>query len=524
MGPVVEEDKCKKQAGLLWASKIGTMMTSTSNEENNGSERITTETSTTFEGNSSGTLTRAWSQDDNAASLLKSPDGQEISGPKFQPGDHVIRWKLLKFMVWPIQIHGIVLSVETESEENQEGEGGTNNDTSSFQQDSSPRRYKVTIADFGYTSSQQQQSMENNNKKGENKNILQKINKMNQNMNDMMKSFYKTKQTDIGPDSAVDMDDTYFDRIPSTSPTNSPLNDQVEQKNANISSEESKMNSQQDQHFKFDGDENDPEKRQRFQVIQISDPEDLKKWHKIDYGKSLFKKGSKLKEKMAQSGRNLAQSGRNLMGKLKLDKLKLDKLKLDKLNFRKKSSNYSTIAMDQDDTNITSESTSISDNTPKLPKSDPRKIVLARTQYILDQQDLPESEQTLPPYHILYSNSECLAVWCKTGKFSTLQAAVFLHSTAVGNAKSTFLMTGAVVATQPWLIPVVGIYGAVAVGMPYFILKKCKENWSKSELKLTDGFWSTADPEVYVTAIENWSGLDPSKKDMNDSDLKLPSE
>ena len=69
-----------------------------------------------------------------------------------------------------------------------------------------------------------------------------------------------------------------------------------------------------------------------------------------------------------------------------------------------------------------------------------------------------------------------------------------------------------------------GIYGAVAVGMPYFILKKCKENWSKSELKLTDGFWSTADPKVYVTAIENWSGLDPSKKDMNDSDLKLPSE
>ena len=112
---------------------------------------------------------------------------------------------------------------------------------------------------------------------------------------------------------------------------------------------------------------------------------------------------------------------------------------------------------------------------------------------------------------ILYSNSECLAVWCKTGNFSTLQEAVFLHSTAIGNAKSTFVLTAGIAATQPWLIPVVGVYGVVAVGMPYYYLQKCKNKWKTSEQRLTDGFWASpdADNDVIVSAIKNWSGLVP---------------
>ena len=115
---------------------------------------------------------------------------------------------------------------------------------------------------------------------------------------------------------------------------------------------------------------------------------------------------------------------------------------MEKLKFlQRKDDNYSHLASSQDEEDKSATPQTLNDDAPKLPKSDPYEIVLARTQYILDQQELPESEQTLPPFHILYSNSECLAVWCKTGKFSTIQAAVFLHSTAVGNAKSTFLMT-----------------------------------------------------------------------------------
>ncbi len=469
---------------------------------------------------SENNLFTSWSQEDKTA-LLNSIDGQqeEVSGPKFQPGDHVIRWQLLKFMVWPIQIHGIVLNVEDVIGEcNKSGE---DDGLDAFQRQQP--RYKITIADFGYTSSQQQQQPQQ--RRGENKNFAQRFNSMNQNVNDMMKSFYRTKQTNDNPETALDIDGSYFDRLPTHSPTTSPTNDSsTATTTASDASEqttsetpiESKRSFHQDPHFRFDGNGTE-ERRKRFQVIEISDPNVLKKWHKIDYGKSLFKKGNKFKETVAKSGRTLAKSGRTLMGKLNLDKLNLG----DKLNFRKNNKdrrNYSSIAMDQNDSKISSAPTSIQDDTPKLPKSDPRKIVLARTIYILDQQDLPESEQTLPPYHILYSNSECLAVWCKTGKFSTLQAAVFLHSTAVGNAKSTFLMTGAVVATQPWLIPLVGIYGAVGIGMPYLILKKCKENWSKSELKLTDGFWSSADPEVYVTAVQCWSNIiDSTKNNTDDS-------
>lgn len=149
---------------------------------------------------------------------------------------------------------------------------------------------------------------------------------------------------------------------------------------------------------------------------------------------------------------------------------------------------------------------------PKLPKSDHRSIVLARVRFILAEQEKKESESCLPPYHIFYSNSECIAVWCKTGKFCTLQAAVFLHSTAICNVKSTVMLTAGVAATQPWLIPVVGVYGIVAIGMPYMILNKCQKKWKTSEQTLTDGFWAEADNKVIVTAIEQWSDLCPEKR------------
>ena len=80
-------------------------------------------------------------------------------------------------------------------------------------------------------------------------------------------------------------------------------------------------------------------------------------------------------------------------------------------------------------------------------------------------------------------------------------------------------MTGAVAATQPWLIPVVGIYGAVAIGMPYLMLKKCKEKWKESELQMTDGFWATADAKIYVSAIVNWSNMNTTSN--NEHEQKL---
>jgi hypothetical protein len=49
-------------------------------------------------------------------------------------------------------------------------------------------------------------------------------------------------------------------------------------------------------------------------------------------------------------------------------------------------------------------------------KSDPVGIVLARVSFIMQH---PEQ---LPDYHVVHANCECVAFWCKTGKWSTLQA------------------------------------------------------------------------------------------------------
>ena len=135
----------------------------------------------------------------------------------------------------------------------------------------------------------------------------------------------------------------------------------------------------------------------------------------------------------------------------------------------------------------------------KLPRSDPAILVLARTRFILKH-----GEKVLPPYHIVNSNSECIAVWCMTGRWSTLQAQVFLHSTAIGHAKSSFVLTAGIAATQPWLIPVFAIGGMAAVGAPWAILKVASDKWQESTEKLNDLFWAEAEPEVFVDCILKW--------------------
>ena len=140
-----------------------------------------------------------------------------------------------------------------------------------------------------------------------------------------------------------------------------------------------------------------------------------------------------------------------------------------------------------------------SDDPNKLPRSDPAVLVLARTRFILKH-----GEKVLPPYHIVNSNSECIAVWCKTGRWSTLQAQVFLHSTAIGHAKSSFVLTAGIAATQPWLIPVFAIGGMAAVGAPWAILKVASDKWHESTERLNDLFWAEAESEVFVDCILKW--------------------
>lgn len=138
-----------------------------------------------------------------------------------------------------------------------------------------------------------------------------------------------------------------------------------------------------------------------------------------------------------------------------------------------------------------------------LPKSDPALLVLARTRFLLAQ-----GEDFLPPYHIVNSNSECIAVWCKTGRWSTLQASVFLHSTAIGNAKSTTAISLTLAATQPWLLPAIVPAGIAAVGTPWLMLKVANDKWNDATITLGETFWMQADPEVFVECIKKWSRLE----------------
>eukprot|EP00555_Chaetoceros_dichaeta_P011460 CAMPEP_0198262402 /NCGR_PEP_ID=MMETSP1447-20131203/10918_1 /TAXON_ID=420782 /ORGANISM="Chaetoceros dichaeta, Strain CCMP1751" /LENGTH=696 /DNA_ID=CAMNT_0043950629 /DNA_START=111 /DNA_END=2201 /DNA_ORIENTATION=- len=539
-------------------------------------------------------LLRDFSREEEDCSIKCNSQLTSISEPskkfKFEAGDHVIRWKLLKAVLYPIQIHGIVLSVEViQGEVDNAGNPSV----------------KVVIADFGYTKSQ---SYDDDGKTKKGKGLNLNINKMMQsyyNLNKKVGSNSQSKifRNDLSPSKEPDRERLDIkhkshlgDTIPSDHET-SGINE------TSVDDEKLKQNSS----------------GKRFRVICLTEPKHIKKWSKINYG-SLFSpdgKIAKMKSWISKSLKKIhidndsaehlkdnpksdtscvndnlkgimsptaldsketprSRKDSDVQGKIPpmvdedghqsttLAQLMTEANKIEKRNRsrrrfspRKKSINADTnassashpisrnsfnmftkswfggssrkvCAKEEDspyslltvgcensevegDTKNTpsnpSANESHSEHRQKLPKSDPRKIVLARTKYILAQQDLPESESTLPPYHVLYSNSECLAVWCKTGTFSTLQAAVFLHSTAVGNAKSTVALTAAVGATQPWLIPFVGIYGIVAIGMPYYLLKRCHVKWKEGEALLTDGFWSTADPIVFVEAIEKWSGL-----------------
>mmetsp|Transcript_32998 Transcript_32998/g.72376 ORF Transcript_32998/g.72376 Transcript_32998/m.72376 type:complete len:462 (+) Transcript_32998:175-1560(+) len=188
-------------------------------------------------------------------------------------------------------------------------------------------------------------------------------------------------------------------------------------------------------------------------------------------------------------------------------------------------------------------STKEANHPPSLPKSDPKGIVIARVRYLLQHESIGKDgkhcNSVLPPYHLFYANSECLAVFCKTGRFSTLQAAIFLHSTAIGQVKSaatlslfvasqTVPVTATVPAAgvlgwfgmttttttmvpmltaSPWLIPALAGYGLAAVGTPYLILMKAKGKWEESTKSLNEGFWEWAGPDVYIDAIKGWGCL-----------------
>lgn len=226
---------------------------------------------------------------------------------------------------------------------------------------------------------------------------------------------------------------------------------------------------------------------QRLNIVTLTDPLEIRKWFKANYEESRHGSTGKKLKKIT-----------NFMSKLRM--------RTQSSDGSPKSTHSGSTVLDESDHRPTTEASPKKENKEPLPKSDPREIVLARAHFLL------EHEHVLPPYHIFFSNSECIAVWCKTGRWSTLQTAVFLATNSVGGAKSATIATIGVAAAHALLAPVVVVGGLLWVSAPMIILRKSRAKWEEATMSLTQLFWEWAPPDIYVAAIENWSGLSKSTK------------
>lgn len=161
--------------------------------------------------------------------------------------------------------------------------------------------------------------------------------------------------------------------------------------------------------------------------------------------------------------------------------------------------------------------------------SDAVGLVLARVNYILRNPDV------LPDYHVVNANCECVAVWCKTGRWSTLQASSLLELAAAGQAKSTATLAATAASTQvtvqapaagvwgwlgytttsqvswlslhPVFLPALAGYAVLSVGVPAALYVRARQQWKTISENLKESFWqdAMAHPEVFAECMTHWS-------------------
>eukprot|EP00956_Cyclotella_meneghiniana_P007743 scaffold10337_cov63-Cyclotella_meneghiniana.AAC.6 len=98
-------------------------------------------------------------------------------------------------------------------------------------------------------------------------------------------------------------------------------------------------------------------------------------------------------------------------------------------------------------------------------------------------------------------------------RWSTLQAAVYLCSTSFGIGKSATMLSVSIAAAHMVLLPALAVGSLAVAGAPLLFLKKSQAKWDSATMKITQEFWSRAEPEVFVEAIEYWGGM----KKLNDN-------
>lgn len=177
--------------------------------------------------------------------------------------------------------------------------------------------------------------------------------------------------------------------------------------------------------------------------------------------------------------------------------------------------------------------------------SDAPGLVRARAQFLWQHPDY------VPSYNAVHSNCECVAVWCKTGSWATVQASSMLSYMTFGQVKSAATMAGAVsavqvtvpaagvwgwlgytthvslIATQPYLLPAVAMYGVITAGTPAVWLWKARRYWNAVTERLNGQFWEHAieHPDVFVECITYWSTqYEPEMKNAIELDSSIISE
>jgi len=142
--------------------------------------------------------------------------------------------------------------------------------------------------------------------------------------------------------------------------------------------------------------------------------------------------------------------------------------------------------------------------------SDAPEVVLKRVNFLILQAERDiqndntfKSSGLLPKYHLFFANCECVATWCKTGKWCTLQAAAGLTgataatalgggtmamgraaiaSEAVAATATSYFMGGAVAASSP----VMAAYGIAAVGGSAGTLLLARSKWKATTKQLNE--------------------------------------
>lgn len=273
-----------------------------------------------------------------------------------------------------------------------------------------------------------------------------------------------------------------------------------------------------------------PREKKRLNVVVITDLKEIRKWSKINYagGGGQGEKGSSSKAmdfitSFLPKAKTTQARIHDIVSEEIDTELACDDEKARNVEgepewirpgYRPRKSKGATIPISDDGQSVFSIDKPEDRSDRELPKSDSANLVLARTHFVL------ENEGLLPPYHVFYSNSECIAVWCKTGRWSTLQAAVYLVSTSVGWTKSATLITMSVAAAHAVLLPALAVGGLAVAGAPLLFLRKSQEQWDKTTIWLTDEFWRHAEPPVFVEAIKYWAKLEESQKSKSELGAK----